>query len=536
MSAAEATRHRKHLTHFLPGASSVAHSSPPAARWSNRNRYARSAQSENGRDRTSSGYPVTGTSSGHRGPGGYARADHRRELPRTAPAGQLYPFSSVGGPNNQYLQLTLAALAAKASGRTLLLAPFVKWSHNAGTLAKNFSSTFDVDALARFVPVRSLSAPRAFRFTAVSQVVTAGGAPSTDNFRTLCYVAGLPCDADALKASATGFGSEVLARCKRQVKPDGSYMRCLLSRWADRSALGFSAWGFGKVKEFWGDILTPTTRLLYTSLRRAPRIVAAARSLTHRLFPPSPAGARRPLLCVHLRRLENEQRCRASQPGNRPKISCQPGHRLFASTTQLVAGIRHLSALLGGADVYVARAIVPLASKPKWPFAAEGAQLKASIPGLQSLTPLEMAQRLRDPSLRDNYLASLVEQEICSQASAFLGTIDSTWTQLVLLQRAAQAHTSPARASASATAAAAAGCSSSLERAMLGAPRATTWGAGAASPQRDADAEDNMFDVPALIAPVAASAGWSECRSVPRQPAPRRDGERAGGRDGGRYV
>jgi len=187
---------------------------------------------------------------------------------------------------------------------------------------------------------------------------------------------------------------------------------------------------------------------------------------------------------VHLRRLENEQRCRASQPGslkrvemtaalgsgsaplpslpqprpraprlilgngpcrfeatshpsggspkaadllpnpltgNRPKISCQPGHRLFASTTQLVAGIRHLSALLGGADVYVARAIVPLASKPKWPFAAEGAQLKASIPGLQSLTPLEMAQRLRDPSLRDNYLASLVEQEICSQASAFLG-------------------------------------------------------------------------------------------------------------------
>ena len=107
--------------------------------------------------------------------------------------------------------------------------------------------------------------------------------------------------------------------------------------------------------------------------------------------------------------------------GNRPKISCQPGHRLFASTTQLVAGIRHLSALLGGADVYVARAIVPLASQPKWPFAAEGAQLKASIPGLQSLTPIEMAQRLRDPSLRDNYLASLVEQEICSQASAFLG-------------------------------------------------------------------------------------------------------------------
>jgi hypothetical protein len=209
---------------------------------------------------------------------------------------------------------------------------------------------------------------------------------------------------------------------------------------------------------------------------------------------------------VHLRRLENEQRCRASRTGNRLKVSCQPGHRLFASTKQLAAGIRHLSTLLGGADVYVARAIVPLAITPKWPFVAEGEELKSSIPGLQSLTPMEMAYRLRDPSFRDNYVASLVEQEICSQASAFLGTIDSTWTQLVLLQRAAQGHTSPARATTLATAA---GCSSSLERAMLGAPGASKRAAAASS---QGDADDNMFDVPALVAPVAASAGWSECR------------------------
>ena len=122
MSAAEATRHRKHLTHFLRGASSVAHSSSYPARWSNRSRYARSDQSGNGRDRTSSGYPVTG---GHRATGGYAGADYRRELPRTAPAGQLYPFSSVGGPNNQYLQLILAALAAKASPISPLYFPYI---------------------------------------------------------------------------------------------------------------------------------------------------------------------------------------------------------------------------------------------------------------------------------------------------------------------------------------------------------------------------------------------------------------------------
>ena len=223
---------------FSRGASSVAHSPLSAARRSNRSTYA-AGQSGSGGYRTSSGYRVTG---------GYPGADHRRVEPRSAPGRWLYPFSSVGGPNNQYLQLILAALAAKASGRTLLLAPFVKWGHDPGTFAKNFSSTFDAGALARFVPVRSLAAPRAFSFSAVSQVVTAGGAPSTDNFRTLCYAAGLPCDGDALRASATGFGSEALARCKGTVKSDGSYMRCLLSKWADRSALGFSAWGFGKVK------------------------------------------------------------------------------------------------------------------------------------------------------------------------------------------------------------------------------------------------------------------------------------------------
>ena len=267
------------------------------------------------------------------------------------------------------------------------------------------------------------------------------------------------------------------------------------------------------LQDLWGDIFTPTTRSLYASLRRAPRIVAAASALTHRLFPPTATGTQRPLLCVHLRRLEDAQRCRGDAPGQRLKVSCQPGHRLFASTKQLAAGIRNLSMLLGGADVYVARAVVPPKDKPEWPFADEGQQLKASIPGLRSLTPLEMAHRLRDPSYRDNYAASLVEQEVCTQASAFLGTIDSTWTQLVLLQRAAaqgeghresrvkraKGHASPARN----TAAAAAGCSSSLERAMLGAP-----GPGATKRA----AADNMFDVPALVAPVAASAGWSECR------------------------
>ena len=166
----------------------------------------------------------------------------------SAPGKWLYPFSSVGGPNNQYLQLILAALAAKASGRTLLLAPFVRWSRDAGSsFAHNFSSTFDARALARFVSVQHVT-PRTFGFSAVTRVVTAGGTPSAANFKTLCFAAGLPCDSEALWRSVAGVGHDAISRCKGRPKPDGSYMRCLLAPWADRPTLGFSAWGVGKVK------------------------------------------------------------------------------------------------------------------------------------------------------------------------------------------------------------------------------------------------------------------------------------------------
>ena len=38
----------------------------------------------------------------------------------------------------------------------------------------------------------------------------------------------------------------------------------------------------------------------------------------------------------------------------------------------------------------------------------------------------------------DNYKASLVEQEMCERAAAFVGTADSTWTSLVAHQRFAR--------------------------------------------------------------------------------------------------
>ena len=38
----------------------------------------------------------------------------------------------------------------------------------------------------------------------------------------------------------------------------------------------------------------------------------------------------------------------------------------------------------------------------------------------------------------DNYVASLVEQEMCERAAAFVGTADSTWTSLVAHRRFAR--------------------------------------------------------------------------------------------------
>ena len=42
------------------------------------------------------------------------------------------------------------------------------------------------------------------------------------------------------------------------------------------------------------------------------------------------------------------------------------------------------------------------------------------------------------PGAPDPYVASLVEQEMCERAAAFVGTADSTWTSLVAHQRFAR--------------------------------------------------------------------------------------------------
>ena len=82
----------------------------------------------------------------------------------------------------------------------------------------------------------------------------------------------------------------------------------------------------------------------------------------------------------------------------------------------------------GVADVYVSRVALR-----QGPFRSEGAALL----GFLRNGSLAAASASADVDAA-NYIASLVEQELCERAAAFVGTADSTWTSLVAHQRFAR--------------------------------------------------------------------------------------------------
>ena len=81
----------------------------------------------------------------------------------------------------------------------------------------------------------------------------------------------------------------------------------------------------------------------------------------------------------------------------------------------------------GVADVYVSRVALR-----QGPFRSEGAAL------LGFLRNGSVNSASGSVGEQDNYMASLVEQEMCERAAAFVGTADSTWTSLVAHQRFAR--------------------------------------------------------------------------------------------------
>ena len=128
-----------------------------------------------------------------------------------------------------------------------------------------------------------------------------------------------------------------------------------------------------------------------------------------------------------MRRVENAQRCRDGGSVRAPQVSCPPVKAGYVATRRLAETLREASKAAGVADVYVSRVALR-----QGPFRSEGAALLGFLRN-GSLTAASASV-----DTLDNYIASLVEQEMCERAAAFVGTADSTWTSLVAHQRFAR--------------------------------------------------------------------------------------------------
>ena len=329
----------------------------------------------------------------------------------------LWPLMTMGGPNNQYLQLLESMLLAEALGRALVAAPFLKWLNARGRDVRAFNDTFDAAAVGRFVAVaRVAELPRAHALGAVVVHAGRGSAVKQRDLATVCAMARARCAKQPFARPLVDDASK--RRCAKVPKPDGSYAACVAERYAHHDVVAASLWG--SIPSLYGSLAAPRTLRAVAALRRAPRVRAAAARLRRALF-----GTER-YVCAHLRRVEDDQRCEDGGKASFPRVACFPGTRGYASTASIAGAIRAVAAAARAPAVYVARAAP---RKKSWPFAREGAALRAALNG----TTYASLDDLGD--VGDDYDASLVEQELCAGAAAFVGTADSSWTGLVAQER-----------------------------------------------------------------------------------------------------
>ncbi len=135
-----------------------------------------------------------------------------------------------------------------------------------------------------------------------------------------------------------------------------------------------------------------------------------------------------------MRRVENAQRCRDGGSVRAPQVSCPPVKAGYVATRRLAETLRTAATAARVADVYVSRVALR-----QGPFRSEGAALLGFLRN-GSLTAASASADVGAAvgATLDTYQASLVEQELCERAAAFVGTADSTWTSLVAHQRFAR--------------------------------------------------------------------------------------------------
>ena len=342
----------------------------------------------------------------------------------------LYPIMIQGGPNNQYQHFLESMILAKALRRKIVLAPFLSWPGGGDRQRIHaFHKTFDVGALKAFVGVVHVKDIGELGTT----IITAGGAKKpTRELGILCGMAGLKGGWCAGAASKPLFTPARRQACRTQEKPYGSYARCLNEPFEGAPVLGAALWAGLNALYGRGALKKPRTLAAVRSLRRAPAIREAAATLRHKFF------GDRPYLCAHLRRVENAQRCRDGGGFRAPQVSCPPLTPGHVSTRRLAETLKAVAAAARVEDVYIAR-VAKVAHQGTWPFRHEGEALLGFLRNV-SMKAVSASGDVGGAlgEIVDGYAASLVEQELCDQAAAFVGTADSTWTSLVAHQRFAR--------------------------------------------------------------------------------------------------
>ena len=341
---------------------------------------------------------MAGTSSAH------SKSHTLQSSPQ--PQRWLLPYLQFG-PNNQYEQLMEAAAVAKALGRALILPRFQAWAGDRSSSANTtvpFETTFDTAALRRYLPVVTVDALR--RFLIGERTHTLLALTGLDESKFL-RAQQLPCCPRRKRAHSEPLRSAAEARTF--VRAQGLHQA---------KVLGWHS--------FFGVAERPLLLDAARAFQRAPAIRSWARAAATKLFDGQP------FLAVHLRREATKLGCAAGHPS---VLCSKPGAQYSVETEQVASEITRARQLARVHRVYIAT-IWP-SRRRRWEH--ELPTLLTTVTGARSLSNLtEMVATLGvSPSAMSGYTLSLIEQEICATAAAFLGSERSTWTGNVELQRSA---------------------------------------------------------------------------------------------------
>jgi len=321
----------------------------------------------------------------------------------------LVPYLQYG-PNNQYLQLMEAAVVARILGRSLMIPSFQAWVNDeTGSRGQSvaFGDTFDTDAVKRFVAL-SLP-PSAGRSAEGWEGYTLIAASDYKKEKMAAYVQQqhLPCCPEKRRA-----------KTPRLAAPDD--VRALTRE--------FGVSGSTPVVGWYSFFLLDRALVLEAAaaFRHAPQIRSRTATLVRALF-----GGER-FLAVHLRREASNLGCSRGSP----TVLCpKEGREWTFETDRVRTEIAQASRRSGVRHVYIAT--ISPAQHPK--YRNELSQLLESVQGAKSLSAgSAMAEVLGvAPERLTRYEQSLIEQELCMTAFAFLGSERSTWTGNVELTREA---------------------------------------------------------------------------------------------------